>query len=133
MTTDQHKRFCNDKDPTLPEDEWSDSLSYQSGDDEESSASTSSSSEAFLSKGLWCIVRKTTRLQEVDNEVEASPYHFESRIAERFRLLDDLHLLPIEYIKKPCFVMNASMRQTNEDVFLVHDKKLWCERTFMDT
>ena len=133
MTADQHKRFCNDKDPTLSEDEWSDSLSYQSGDDEESSASNSSSSEAFLSNGLWCIVRKTTRHQEVDNEVEASPYHFESRISERFRLLDDLHLLPIEYIKKPCFVMNASMRQTNEDVFLVHDKKLWCERTFMDT
>ena len=132
MTTDQHKRFCNDKDPTLPQDEWSDSLSYQSDDDEESSVSTLSSSEPFLSKQLWCIVCKTTRPQEMDEDDQASPNHFESRISKQFKLSDEFHLLPIEYIQKPCFVISAS-GATNEHVFVVDDKSLWCERTFMDT
>ncbi len=131
MTRHQHKRFCNDRDPALPQDEWSDTLSYSSSSSEEdSSVSSLDPPPLCLSNGLWCVVH-TTQRQQIADDQWASPHHFNSRISTRFKLSGNLRILPIECIKRTCFVINASKTGTSEYVFVVDDKSLWCEKTFL--
>ena len=132
MNRQQHKRFCNNRDPALPEDEWSDTLSYSSSSSEEdSSVSSLSRPPLSLTNGLWCVVHTTQRQDIADDEL-ASPNHFKSRISTRFKLSGNLRILPIECIKSTCFVINASRTGTSEYVFVVDDKSLWCEKTFLE-
>ena len=144
MTRQQHKRFCNDRDPALPEDEWSDTLSYTSSSSSEEDSSVSSLNRGVdlirraedgpslsLTNGLWCVVH-TTQRQDIADDQLASPNHFESRISTRFKLTGNLRILPIECIKGTCFVINASRTGASEYVFVVDDKSLWCEETFLE-
>lgn len=132
MTKQQHKRFCNNRDPALPQDEWSDALSQNSSDDEDSSALSNTVPALCLTNGLWCVVQTTTR-QEIANDEWPSPHHFDSRISSRFKVSGSLCILPMESIKKPCFVINSSNRERSEYVFVVDDKSQWSQKTFLET
>ena len=125
MTRAQHKRFINDKDPELPEEDWSSGSSSSNSDDESEESET-----GYLDNGLWCIVQ-TARSPRAE-ERHFSRYHLSSRIATRVILEDNLRVLPIESIDGPCFVVTEDSKPGNDQLaFVLDDTSMWCDKTFL--
>ena len=148
MTQEQHKRFLNDKDPELPEEEWSlesnipseascassDNSSFEEDIDDESIHVLEDNTK--LEKGTYCIIRCATTPCLQQNEL--TEYHLQSRISKRFKLENNLRIIDIGAIEGPCFVVMDNpledCNEVNDQIgYYVDDPMWWSEKCFLDT
>ena len=147
MSSKQHERFLSDKDPELPEEEWSSASSscnyvdsthseLDSSDSEDESTTVGLDDQTCVTNGIYCIVQCAD--SPVVNHTELGEYHMKSRIMNRFKLEVSYRIIEIESLESPCFVvMDNPMvnfeENSGEIGFYVKDPETWSAICFLDT
>ena len=127
MSRIQHRRFVNEKDPTLPMEEWSDSSLSSSDNESDDNGMQGDDREPYLKQSLWCVIHRAKAPVIYDNVL--STYHLHSRIGCHIELEKNLRLLPLTCIEGPCFVGENK----GQFAYIIDDKSMWSDKTFMTT